>query len=124
HLEKNWAEPKPYESPLLSTLFDRNPTPHETLRLAKCANPQAEATLAAREILRFVQEGGRYREATVLVRRLDGYHHAVQQVFSRYQIPFFMDRRESISHHPMAELTLEALRTITFEWQHEDFFAV
>jgi ATP-dependent helicase/nuclease subunit B len=94
-----------------------------TLRLALCPDPEAEATLAAREILRFVRAGGRFRETAVLVRNLEDYHDSLERVFRRYQIPFFMDRREPIAHHPLAELTRNALRTVTLGWLHEDWFA-
>ena len=45
------------------------------------------------------------------------------RVFRRYGIPFFLDRRESVAHHPLAELTRSALRTVTFDWPHDDWFA-
>ena len=94
-----------------------------SLRVALCSNPEAEVTLAAREVLRHVRAGGRYREVTVLVRKLEGYHEALQRIFSRYEIPFFLDRRESVSHHPLAELSRSALRTVAFGWQRDDWFA-
>jgi ATP-dependent helicase/nuclease subunit B len=94
-----------------------------TLTLALCANPEAEAALAARKILPFVRAGGRFRDTAVLVRNLEDYHDSLERVFRRYQIPFFMDRREPIAHHPLAELTRNALRTITLGWLHEDWFA-
>jgi ATP-dependent helicase/nuclease subunit B len=112
HLEQYWADPRPGED-----------TPGPALRLAACADPQAEVTLAAREILRHVRAGGRFREVSVLVRKLEGYHDLFHRVFSRYEIPFFLDRRESVAHHPLAELTRGALRTAAFQWQHEDWFA-
>ena len=34
-----------------------------------------------------------------------------------------MDRREPVSHHPLPELTRNALRTVAFGWLHEDWFA-
>jgi ATP-dependent helicase/nuclease subunit B len=94
-----------------------------TLRIAECANPEAEAVLAAREILRFVRAGGRYREVTVLARNLESYHAPLANVFARYEIPFFLDRRESVSHHPLAELSRNALRTVAYSWTHDDWFA-
>lgn len=110
HLEKHWSHPLPSES-------------NEGIQAFQCANPEAEATLAAREILRFVRdEGGRFRDVAVLVRRLDAYHDSLRRVFTRYQIPFFLDRREPVAHHPLAELTRYALRTITFGWQLDDWF--
>jgi ATP-dependent helicase/nuclease subunit B len=94
-----------------------------SIHLAACANPEAEAVFAAREILRFVRHGGRFRDAAVLVRNLDGYHKPLARTFRRYGIPFFLDRRESVAHHPLAELTRSALRTVTFDWPHDDWFA-
>ncbi|PWU21624.1 MAG: hypothetical protein C5B50_01320 [Verrucomicrobia bacterium] len=95
----------------------------EALRIAMCANPGTEAILAAHEILRHVRAGGRYREITVLARSLAAYHEPLQRVFARYDIPFFLDRRESVAHHPLAELTRSSLRAVTLGWQHEDWFA-
>ncbi|MBI4327224.1 MAG: PD-(D/E)XK nuclease family protein [Chloroflexi bacterium] len=94
----------------------------ESLRLVACPNPESEAILAAREILRFVRAGGRFREIAVIVRDLERYHDAVRRVFLSYEIPFFMDRREPVGHHPLAELTRSAVRTVAFHWQNEDWF--
>ena len=115
HFESSWAN-KTHTAPLpISHL----PSP---ISLFACANPEAEATLAAREIRRFIRAGGRYREAAVLVRSLDGYAETLRRVFARYEIPIFLDRRESVSHHPLAELTRYALRTVAFGWRRADWF--
>jgi ATP-dependent helicase/nuclease subunit B len=94
-----------------------------SIHLVACANPGAEAVFTAREVLRFVRHGGRFRDAAVLVRNLDGYHKPLARVFRRYGIPFFLDRRESVAHHALAELTRSSLRTVTFDWLHDDWFA-
>ena len=96
------------------------------ISVTACANPEAEATFAAREILKFVRlknAGNRFRDCAVLMRQLDGYHQPLARVFRRYGIPFFLDRRESVAHHPLAELTRNALRTVAFDWQANDWFA-
>ena len=95
----------------------------EGIRLVACADAEAEATLAARAILKCVRAGGRYRDCAVIVRNLEGYHKALARSFRRYEIPFFLDRRESIAHHPLAELTRSALRTVAYDWAHEDWFS-
>ncbi len=96
----------------------------EALRLVACVNPEAEAVFAAREILKFVRAGNRFRDCAVLVRQLDGYHKPLARIFRRFGIPFFLDRRESVAHHPLAELTRNALRTIASDWKNsEDWFA-
>jgi ATP-dependent helicase/nuclease subunit B len=114
-LESAWAK----GSPVIS---ETNAGSSAALRLCSCTDPEAEATLAAREICHFVRKGGRYREAAVLVRSLENYAEPVRRVFARYDIPIFLDRRESVSHHPLAELTRYALRTAAFGWRHADWF--
>ncbi len=93
-----------------------------SLRTIACADPEAEATLAAREIIRFVRKGGRYRDVSVFTRRLPDYHEPLANAFTRYDIPFFLDQREPVSHHPLAELTRNALRTIAYSWKADDWF--
>lgn len=109
------------------TLANQNPESGiqnpESIRVIACANPEAEAVFAAREILKFVRAGNRYRDCAVLVRQLDGYHKPLARIFRRYEIPLFLDRRESVAHHPLAELTRNALRIVTNDWQIDDLFA-
>jgi ATP-dependent helicase/nuclease subunit B len=105
---------------------DACPDPGDALQIAGCSHPDAEAVFAAREILKFVRTegaGNRFRDCAVLVRDLEPYHRPVARAFRRYGIPFFLDRRESVAHHPMAELTRSALRTVAFDWRQEDWFA-
>jgi ATP-dependent helicase/nuclease subunit B len=110
-LEKNWPKPIP------------NSQLPSAISLTACANAEAEAVFAAREILKFVRAGNRFRDCAVLVRYLDAYHKPLAREFRRYGIPFFLDRRESVAHHPLAELTRSALRTIIFDWRQNDLFA-
>ncbi len=114
-LEKCWAKPPASDSALHA--------PHSATSLTACASPEAEAIFAAREILQFVRAGNRFRDCAILVRDLENYHKPLARVFRRYEIPFFLDSRESVAHHPLAELTRSALRTIAFDWQHNDWFA-
>ncbi len=114
-LEEKWARPARHHPAIHR--------PPSAISVFACANPEAEAVLAARAILRFVRRGGRFRDTAVMVRNLDGYHQPLARVFRRYGIPFFLDRRESVTHHPLAELTRSALRTVAFDWPHDDWFA-
>jgi ATP-dependent helicase/nuclease subunit B len=146
HLERFWEAPQPYVTASVSsgrseTKNSVGPAPSvplvggrtemlpaaksvsAVLRLAPCPDREAEVILAAREILEFVRAGARYRDTAVLVRQLEPYYQIVHRVFGRYEIPFFLDRRESISHHPLTELTRSSLRLVAFGWQHEDWFA-
>lgn len=111
HLEENWSQTKEFSGEAAPSL-----------RVAVCSTPAEEAVVAAREILAFVRAGGRYREAAVLLRRMDGYHDDLRRAFARYQIPYFLDRRQPVAHHPLAELTRSALRAAAGGWPHDDWF--
>ena len=115
-LEKNWTQPPGADS-------ESPATGGSQLKVVACANPEAEAAFAAREVLKFIRAGNRLRDCAVLVRQLAGYHQPIARAFRRYNIPFFLDRRESVAHHPLAELTRNALRTVAFDWQNDDWVA-
>ena len=123
HLEQHWEQPIPYEIKGQRQASVEKDGYGEVIRIVSCENPEAEAIFAAREILKHARGGGRFRDVAVLVRKLENYYDPLQRVFARYQIPFFLDRRESVAHHPLAELTRSALRTVALQWQHEDWFA-
>jgi len=116
HLEARWAG---------STRPLSAPDPGNAVALRDCANPEAEAVEAARQILQHVRDGhGRYRECAVLVRSLEGYADVLRRVFTRYQIPHFVDQREPVSHHPLAELTRHTLRLVAGGWRLEDWLGI
>jgi ATP-dependent helicase/nuclease subunit B len=119
-LEARWSQSRIIDEQTESAIGNRP----SAISLVACPDTEAEATFAAREILKLVRSGNRFRDCAVLVRNLDAYHHSLTRVFHRYEIPFFLDRRESVAHHPLAELTRGALHTITSEWKNnEDWFA-
>ncbi len=123
HLEMHWSSPSPYH---VAETGQANPGKAgdigESLRIVSCSTPEAEAKEAAHEILRFVRKGGRYRDVAILVRQLEGYEDSVRRVFTDYEIPFFLDRREPVGHHPLAELTRNGFRTVALTWQPDDWF--
>lgn len=147
HLEQYWSRPSPYvlrqststragrekadQQPELFQFVEPSFAPSlkavplavsERVRVAACAHPEAEAVAAAREILRHVHGGGRFRDVAVLVRSLDHYHAPLRRVFARYGIPCFLDRREPVAHHLLADLTRNALRVVAFNWRRHDWF--
>ncbi|HUC84773.1 MAG TPA: PD-(D/E)XK nuclease family protein [Candidatus Acidoferrales bacterium] len=116
-LETGWSLPVAADVPAADL--------NSEISVTACATPEAEAVLAAREVLQFVRRDSRhrFRDCAVLVRSLEHYHQPLAQTLRRYGIPFFLDRREKVAHHPLAELTRSALRTIAHEWRHDDWFA-
>ena len=131
HLERSWAKPplhaecepaQPSQSADLKSATGVEVSGGTAVRLVCCADAEAEAIFTAREVRRWVRErGARFREVAVLLRSFETHHDPLRRAFQHYEIPFFLDRRESVAHHPLAELTRFALRTVVYRWQSEDW---
>nr|WP_277998929.1 helicase-exonuclease AddAB subunit AddB [Moorella sulfitireducens] len=93
------------------------------IRLVAAANPRLEVEAAAREILRLAREENlRFREMAVLVRDLEPYHDLIVNTFRDFNIPFFIDRRRPVGHHPLLELVRAALETVLENWAYDPVF--
>jgi len=91
--------------------------------LVSATNPLAEVEFVAREIIKLVRdEGLRYRDITVEARDLEAYADLVELVFSDHEIPFFLDRKRSLSHHPLSELVRSSLEVVTGSFPSESVF--
>jgi ATP-dependent helicase/nuclease subunit B len=124
-LEKGWGDFSPVQQQQLVDNFLKNESEwwnNGGVRVVSCSNPLAEIVFAARTIREYARRGGRYREIAVLMRNLDDYNDLIRRIFCNYEIPFFIDRRESVSHHPVAELIRYALRLVAYNWRSEDLF--
>jgi ATP-dependent helicase/nuclease subunit B len=91
--------------------------------IVSAANPLAEVEYVAREIIRLVRdEGLRYRDITVEARDLSGYAELVELVFADHEIPFFLDRKRALSHHPLSELVRSGLEVVTGSFPSDSVF--
>ncbi len=78
---------------------------------------------ALREMVKLAREqGARWREMTIFVRNLDDYEHLIAPLMEDYNIPYFLDKRRGILHHPLAELMRAALDVVQYNWRYEDVF--
>ena len=117
HLERHYGTRTPMAAP--DAWFDPE-HPNCGLVIRAAANRRAEVDAAARDILRRVQEDGlRWRDIAVMVRNLSEYADLIEQTFSDYGIPFFLDQKSAIHHHPLVEFIRSALETVTMGWRHD-----
>lgn len=69
-----------------------------------------------------MHENYRYRDFAVIARSTSTYEGIIDTAMERYQIPFFMDRLESIDAEPLMRLILTAFKIIQFGFRSDDIF--
>ena len=93
------------------------------VRLVQADNMYTEIHAAARTIVELTREKGlRYSEIGIVCASHEAYAKSVQAVFAPYGIPVFIDAKEDILSHPLAEYIRSALEIITSGWQYESVF--
>ncbi len=120
HLEKHWADPRRY------TAAQEAAFPvHQCIEGVECLSPEQEVREAARRIRRMAREEGlRFKQIAVLTRSPESYEPYISRLFAQYEIPYFLDHREPVGGHPLAELTRDALNLAARDWRFEDWFGV
>lgn len=97
--------------------------PVDCLHIYSAANPYDEVAQAAGEIIRLCREEGlRYKDVAVVTRNLEGYEAICNVIFRQYGIPCFIDRKRSITHHPLVQLVLSAIDLLQQYWPYESVF--
>ena len=89
--------------------------------LTRAANPYEEVRCIAAQIIRLVRrEGVRYSQIAVIARDIDPYLTAIEDLFPKYDIPCFFDRREDVQTIPVFSLLFSALDALhtNFDTQH------
>ena len=90
------------------------PLPTKNVHVYEASSVEEEMKHIAKIIRREVIAGRRYKDIAVAVGEPSGYFSATERVFGAYGIPFFMDKPEVLSSHPVCKLILcylDLLRT-------------
>ncbi|MHC4337143.1 MAG: PD-(D/E)XK nuclease family protein, partial [Planctomycetota bacterium] len=113
HIERNMFELEP----------EKNPA-SDNIRVVSAPNTRAEVRFVARQVLELVKEKNyRYRDIAVIASDIERYQHYIRAYFDDYRIPFFIDRRKSLSQHPVVQLISSALQVVIGGFLHSDIFA-
>ena len=83
---------------------------NHAVSVMRAPNSYEEVRYLAAQIVRLVREKGlRYNEIAVIARNIDPYLSAVEDIFPKYGIPFFLDLREDVQSIPVFSLIFSAL---------------
>lgn len=95
----------------------------DSLYLAAAPNRRCEVESLAREMIRRCRDGGyRWRDMAVISSGLDNYRDMIATTFGDYDIPFFLDQKRTVLHHPLVEFMRSALEIINRNWRYSAVF--
>jgi len=80
--------------------------PRDAVELAELPTRRIEVEYAVSRVCHWVWErspGYRYRDVAIIARDLEPYHDLLSQALAARGVPFFIDRRRPIAHHPLVE---------------------
>jgi ATP-dependent helicase/nuclease subunit B len=94
------------------------------IHIAQAVNRRAEVEGVARKIKQLIREKKipRYRDIAILIRNGHEYQEVLQTVFEDYDIPFFIDQKRTMLHHPLIELIRSTLEILHSNWRYEPVF--
>lgn len=94
-----------------------------SIRLIEGQNITSEVDWAAREIRRLCREEGfHYDEIGILLRQIEPYELALKTTFLDYDIPYFLDQKNTVRHHPLLEVITAALAIVAENFSYQSIF--
>ncbi|WLD94837.1 helicase-exonuclease AddAB subunit AddB [Alkalihalobacillus sp. AL-G] len=94
-----------------------------SVTLSGAVNRRAEIEGVARDIQDLVQNKGyRYKEIAILVRDASSYSDLLDTIFVDYEIPYFLDQKRSMLHHPLIECIRSSIDVILQNWRYDAVF--
>jgi len=96
----------------------------ENIHIISAPNERVEVQFVGGRIRRLVREKNfRYRDIAVIASDIDRYEHYIKAYFEDYGVPYFIDKRRPLNHHPLIQLVSSALQVITGGFSYSDIFA-
>lgn len=93
------------------------------LRLIAAPGRRSEIEAVAREIITLVRDQQlRFREIAVVAHNLEQYEDLIIPVFEDFDIPYFLDQKRTVSHHPLVEFIRSALEVVNSNWRPDAVF--
>ncbi len=107
------------EQNLFRTSYQRMAGQIEEIQLYSLKTPKEELIWTARKINELVQNGGfRYRDIAVVSGNVETYANYVEQVCTKYKIPYFLDTTKEVLFHPFIEFIRATLEVINSDFSY------
>lgn len=112
-LSENMNHPK-------STKYEKNV---ENIELFLAQNPYLEIENIAKKITKLIKTKNlRYKDIAIITKNIDEYGNLVRAIFSKYNIPVFIDEKREVSQNIVIQYILAILEVINKNFTNETVF--
>lgn len=111
------------EENLYNTKFEKFNKPTNSIELFLAKNQFSEIENIAREIVKLLKDKGyRYKEISVITKNIDTYSNIVKAIFSKYNIPVYIDEKKDLSQNILVKYVLSIIEILAKNWSYESVF--
>lgn len=108
------------EQNLFRSWYKKSKDPVGDIEITSLKDAREELVLVARKINDLVMNKGyRYKDIAVVTGAVDVYGNYVEDIFSKYKIPYFMDQTSEILFHPFIEFVRSVYEVIEAGFSYE-----
>ncbi len=106
---------------LLSYPYQKRNCQTEAIKLFAADNRLDEIEYCAIEIVDLIRNKGyKWQDIAVVTNDLDAYKLAVKRIFDVYELPYFIDQKLEVAHHPLVHFIRSYLRLYVDRFAHKD----
>ncbi|MDO4730571.1 MAG: exodeoxyribonuclease V subunit gamma, partial [Clostridia bacterium] len=92
----------------------------ENIKIYKAQDIYDEINYVAMMICSEIESGLRYKDISVLLRNEEDYSGIIENIFDKYDIPYFMDKRKHINTNPLMSMVLSLFDIVTKRYKTDD----
>lgn len=103
-----------------STKYEENV---ENIEIFLARNQYSEIENVAKNITKLVRDKNyKYKEISVIAKNIESYSNLVRAIFSKYNIPVFIDEKRELNQNIFIQYVLSILEIFTKNWSYEAVF--
>ena len=113
HIEKN----------IYNVTYEKYEKKLENIKMFLALNQYTEIEHVATEIIKLVRdEKYHYRDISIITKEIDTYSGIAKAVFSKYNIPIFIDEKKDLSQNILVKYLLSILEIYSKNWSYDAVF--
>lgn len=116
-------ELKHLENNLYNIKYSKYEGEIENIELFLAKNQFSEIENVAKKIVKLVRDNGyRYNDISVITKNIDTYSNITKAIFSKYDIPVYIDKKKELSQNILVKYVLSVVEIFAKNWSYESVF--